>query len=367
MDHLLRNLALVVAATLLGPATIAESLEREVQQARQRYRFDFLAAQPAVTGLDGEYAQALYIGARVNNRGANPELDRMTVLADVRLEERTQFKSRAHVSVKGIKARSKGVVFFPVPLPDEIDPRRMPDIKRVSIQVETNPSPREKGTKFVEFGAEPSPGFYLASVDLASPDAPVMYLDGRETHAGGKKGRVIRNEIRFWSTPGTAAAKADDGGVHAQPVRVTESKRGWRKVRTFTGEEGWLPEMLFSRARPGGGGETVVKVRNYGSFRYVDYAVVPSQDGGTVVEGRMLNDTANHYLSVGFEVALRDARGRTIAATQTKIKDFGRREIAPFTSIFQDIPSYQVARVKFKLKDIERRTDVIVIDGQQTR
>ena len=48
MDHLLRNLALVVAATLLGPATIAESLEREVQQARQRYRFDFLAAQPAV-------------------------------------------------------------------------------------------------------------------------------------------------------------------------------------------------------------------------------------------------------------------------------------------------------------------------------
>jgi len=110
----------------------------------------------------------------------------------------------------------------------------------------------------------------------------------------------------------------------------------------------------------------VVKLRNYGSFRFVDYSVLPSQEGGTVVEGRMLNDTSSYYFLAAFEVILEDPSGRRIARGRATIRDFARKEVAPFAAVFEDLPSYRVARAKFRLKDVERRTEVIVIDERKS-
>jgi len=338
------------------------SADTRVQLARQRYDFQFLAGQPALTGLEGDFGQALFIGARVRNRGAKPPLEHLTVFVNVRFEDRRQFQARGQVRLEGIESGKKGVVFFPIPLPEEFDPRRLPRLGKVSIQIEANLSAKEKAEKFVEFGAPASPGLALASVDTEEPDAPVVYLNGRESFAGGRRGRLIRPKIPFWTGPGTPAAKPDGEGLHDQPVRQVATTREWRQVRTFLGKTGWVPEMLVSKAAPEAEEAAVVKLRNYGSFRFVDYSVLPSQEGGTVVEGRMLNDTSAYYFLAAFEVILEDPSGRRITSGQMVIRDFARKEVAPFVAVFEDLPSYRVARAKFRLKDVEKRTEVIVID-----
>jgi hypothetical protein len=341
----------------------ASAADTEVQVARQRYRFEFLAAQPALTGLEGSCAQVLYLGARVTNRGAEPALKHITVLVNVRFKDRRAHQVRAQVKLEGIESRGKGIVFFPVPLSEEFDPRRLPELDRITIQVETNPSAREKTEDFVEFGAPASPGLGLASVDTKEPDAPVVYLDGQEALVGGRRGRLIRPQVPFWSGPGAAAAAVDGEGSHGQPVRQIASKGDWAQIRTFPGKTGWVPEMLLSKTAPETEEPPVVKVRNYGAFRFVDYSVLPSQRGGTVVEGRMLNDTGSFYHLATFEVLLEDKSGRWIASGQAALRDFGRKEIAPFVVVFDDIPSYVVARAKFRLKDTEKKTEVIIIEG----
>jgi hypothetical protein len=75
----------------------------------------------------------------------------------------------------------------------------------------------------------------------------------------------------------------------------------------------------------------------------------------------MLNDTAIFYYLAGFEVHLQDVKGRKIGEGRAIIKDFGRKEIAPFAVVFNSLPTHRVARARFRLKDAERRTDTIII------
>jgi hypothetical protein len=337
--------------------------ETQVQLARQRYRFEYLAAQPALTGLEGKYAQVLYVGARAVNRGAQPALESMTVLVNARLTDRRSIQARVQVRLEGIGSGQKGIVFFPVPLPEEFDPRRLPEIDRVSIQVEANPAPRARSEEFVEFGAPASAGLRLAVVDMDAPDSPIVYLDGREVLAGRHKGRLIRPKIPFWTGPGTAAAAVEGNGTHGQPVRQIESQNEWEKIRTFPGKTAWVPGMLLSESAPPSEAPATTKVRNYGSFRFVDYSVFPGRTGGTVVEGRMLNDTGSFYDLASFEVLLEDRAGRLLVTGQTSIREFQRKDVAPFMAVFEDVPSYQVARARFRLLDTEKKTEVILIEG----
>jgi hypothetical protein len=359
-----RGLTFVVVATVfscLSPSWLMAQLnEREVQLARQRYRFEFLAAKPAVTGLKGDLAQVLFIGAKVKNNGADPALKRMTVLADVKFENRERITERAHISVEGVESRKSGVVYFPIPLKGHFDASRLPDIKSVSLQVETSLSARDK-EKLVEFGAEPSEGFFLASVDTEHARAKVFYMIGREVYPGGRRGRIVRDRILLWTTAGTPAAQPTLELKHGEPVRLIKKTKDWYLVRTFQGEQGWAPTMLIDeepdyKTRP-----RTVNVRNYGTFRLVDYSILSSRDGGTVIEGRMLNDTSIFYYLAGFEVMLQNEKGRKIGEGRAVIKDFGRKEVAPFAVVFSSLPTHRVARARFRLKDAERRIDTIII------
>ncbi|MDP6117223.1 MAG: hypothetical protein QGF00_08570 [Planctomycetota bacterium] len=356
----LNLLAAAFIAFFIPDLAMGQINEREVQLSRQRYRFEFLAARPAVTGLKGDLAQVLFLGARVKNSGAKPALKRMTVLADVRFENRERIAERAHISVEGIESWKSGVVYFPIPLKGNFDATKLPGIKSVSLQVETSLSPKDK-EELVEFGAEPSEGFFLASVDTEYANAHILHMIGREVYPGGRRGRIVRDRILLWTTAGTPSAQPALEVRHGEPVRLIKKTKGWYYVRTFKGKQGWAPVMLIDkepdyRSRP-----TTLRVRNYGTFRLVDYSVLPSRDGGTVIEGRMLNDTAIFYYLAGFEVHLQDVKGRKIGEGRAIIKDFGRKEIAPFAVVFNSLPTHRVARARFRLKDAERRTDTIII------
>ncbi|MDA0841818.1 MAG: SH3 domain-containing protein [Planctomycetota bacterium] len=356
-------LAVVTLISSLSPALVTAQIdEREVQLARQRYRFEFLAARPSVTGLKGDLAQVLYIGARVKNNGAEPALARITVLVDVRFENRERVTERAHISVEGIEPRKPGVVYFPLPLKGDFDTNNLPEIKSVSLQVETSLSPNDK-EQLVEFGAEPTEGFFLASVDTEYANAEIFHVIGREVYPGGRRGRIVRDKVLLWTTAGTPAAVAALEVQHGEPVRLIKKTKDWYYVRTFQGKEGWAPAMLIDiepdfKTRP-----TAIKERNYGTFRLVEYSILPSQDGGTIIEGRMLNDTAIFYYLTGFEVNLQDEKGRKIGEGRAVIKDFGRKEIAPFAVVFSGLPTHRVARARFRLKDAERRIDTIIINN----